>query len=155
MPNSKNNLFPILFLVLFLAALLPAGSWLVFKRLEKRLDVKIQAHFSPAIFSPVFYLKNAHFEWKGKVRFEKGDLKVAYEPFSFFSREGLRIRLSGENLEMRLLGDWAAMQGVEHARVEKFGADFSVGAKGLNEIYYAEAHSSAFQFHIEKRENQR
>ncbi len=153
MPNSKNNIFLILLIALFLAVLPPAGSWMVCKRLEKRLDVKIEGDFVPAMLLPVFYLKNTRFEWKGKVRFEKGDLRVAYEPLSFFSRKGVRIRLSGKDLEMRLLGDWATMQGVEKTHLEKFEADFSVGAKGLNEIYYSEAQSKAFQFHIKKSEN--
>ena len=123
---------------------------MVFRRLEKKLDIQIQGGFAPVMFAPVFYLKKARFEWNRKVRFENGDLKAEYNPFSFFSPEGMRIRLSGKNLDVRLLGDWAAMQGVEQAHLEKLEADFSLGRKGLNEIYYLQVESNAFRFHIEK-----
>src|SRR3990167_3298335 len=106
MPNLKNNIFLILLAAVLLpVALPPVGGWMIRERLEKRLDIKIKGNFVPAMFSTVFYLKNARFEWKGKVRFEKGDLRVAYELLSFFSNRGVRIRLSGKDLEMRLLGD--------------------------------------------------
>lgn len=145
---------PVFLLVLILfVALPPAANWAVFKRLEKRLDLRIEGRFAPVPFAPVFYLKNTRFEWKGKVFFENGDLKVDYRPLSFFSSEGMRTRLSGKNLDVRLLGDWAMMQGVEKAHLEKFDADFSLGRKGLNEIYYLQVESDVFQFHIKKSAN--
>ena len=149
----KKNIF-LLILIVFLLAVFPlAGSLAVCKHLEHRLDIKIQGQFAPGLFTPAFYLKNARFEWNGKVRFENGDLKVEYNPFSFLMPEGLRVRLTGKNLQVRLLGDWAKMQGVEKADLEKFEADFSLGRKGLNEIYCVEVESKAFQFHLRKSEN--
>lgn len=142
---------PAVFLIVLLfAGLPPAASWIVFKRLEKRLDLQIKGRFAPVIFAPVFYLKKARFEWNGKVRFENGDLKADYDLFSFFSPQGVRVRLSGKNLDVRLLGDWAMMQGVEQAHLEKFEVDFSLGRKGLNEIYYLQVDSNVFRFHMEK-----
>lgn len=140
-------------LVLFLAGLPVLGSWSVYKRLESRLDLKIQGRFSPRIFASAFDLNNAQFEWNGKVLFEKGDLKVEYNPFSFFLPQGLRVRLTGKNLQVRLLGDWAKMQGVEKADLQKFEADFSLGRKGLNEIYCVEVQSQVFQFQLKKSED--
>ena len=152
-PRMKRNFFFIGVMALFLATLPLIASWSVCQRLENRLNIQIEGRFVPVLFAPVFYLKDTQFEWNRKVRFEKGDLKVAYEPLSLLSREGLRVRLSGKDLKIRLLGDWARMQGVENADLEKFRADFSLGRKGLNEIYCVEAESKAFQFHLEKSEN--
>ena len=148
-PAQKKIVFGVI-LFLLLIDLPVIGSWLVYRRIQNRLDLKIQGQFVSRIFVPVFYVRNASFEWNGKVRFEHGDLQVNYRPFSFLSPAGLRIHLSGENLQVRLLGDWAKMEGVENADLEKFDADFSLGRKGLNEIYWVQVESRAFQFHLKK-----
>ncbi len=146
--KKNSRLFLIAFI--FLAGLPVLTSWGIYKHLENRLEIKIRGQFLPVPFAPVFYLKNAQFQWNGKVHFENGHLKVSYNPFSFLSSRGVRVRLTGGGLQVQLLGDWAKMQGVEKAALERFKAEFSVGANGINEIYCVEVQSPAFQFNLKE-----
>ena len=150
--SQKSGVAVLLFAVMLCSAPIPGAFW-VRRQLQHRLDIKIEGNFIPMPFVPVFYLKDAHFEWRGRLRFENGDLKVCYNPFSFFAGRGIRIQLKGKKLDVRLLGDWAKMQGVEQASIEKLEADFSLGKKGLSEIYSVDVQSKAFQFRLKKSEN--
>ena len=148
----QRKILPCFFLLLVLSGLPVLGSRIVYGVIQHRLKIKMEGRFVPQIAKTSFYLKDAYFQWEDKVRFENGDLRVDYSPVSFLNPNGLRIRLSGKNLQVHLLGDWAKMEGVERATLEKFNADFSLGRKGLNEIYWVQVDSRAFQFQLKKSE---
>ena len=144
---------PIFLCFVLIAAAPIVGACWVHYELQRRLEMKIEGKFIPMPFAPVFYLKDSHFEWNGKVRFESGDLKIQYNPFFLLAGGGIHVRLEGKNLQVRLLGDWAKMQGVEQAAIENLEADFSLGKKGLSEVYFVDVRSRAFQFKLKKSDN--
>ena len=142
---------------LFLAAALgflppTLGGWIVQAKIQNRIQLKIKGTYLPIPFSSVFYLRNAQFSWDDRIQLLAGHLKVSYDFRSLAGRK-LRVRLSSRDLNIRLLGGWAEMEGVGDAHVRRFYADLGFGPKGIEEIFEAEVDSPAFQFRIQKTEN--
>ncbi len=126
------------------------GYW-VKSRIEHRMKMPVRGTYVPVFLVPSFYLKNAEFEMPGKVKLLSGHLKVDYDPFSVFLGN-MRVKLSSDRIQMRLLGAWAELEGVEDASVDHFEAEVGIGPKGLSEIYAVNAKSQSFQFQIKKSE---
>ena len=138
--------------LLVLSLLPPLASFWVREEMSRRTKIKIQGRFEPLFFLPVFYLKDVHLEWSGKVAAHSGDLRIEFDPF-FFLRPDLRVKLSSQNLSVTFLGDWAKNQGVRSTELKVFEADLALGREGIREIYSLEARSPEFQFHLEKSED--
>ena len=81
-----------------------------------------------------------------------GDFKVEYDPLSLLPGRNLRLRLSGKNFKVHLMGGWSRMNGVEDAAVDSFFGDIELDSKGISEIHALHAQSPVFQFHIGKNE---
>src|SRR5262245_38611857 len=112
-PARSFKVLWVFFLVAVLAFAAPlAGGLKIRRALQTRLELVMSGKFVPAPFAPSFRLKDAAFEWRGKVRLDSGDLLVHYDPAALL-RNTLKLRLSGTGLEIRLLDDWAKSQGVE------------------------------------------
>lgn len=135
--------------VLWVAVAVVSG-FVVFHQIQKRLDLQIEAKFVPSFLLPGFDLKNVRFQWEGHVEFLSGDVRVQYDPLSLLFGKQIRIRVRSESSSVRLIGDWARMQGVEKARVDRLDAEVGLGRKGIREIYGVELESPEFQFHVRK-----
>ena len=118
--------------------------------MEERMNLKIHGIFLPVFFLPTFYLQNTSLEWDQHVKVISGTLRVDYDLFSFLPGDGLSVRLSGKKLSVELLGDWAAMEGVRSAQIDRFEAKFKLGKEGIREIDYFTAESPAFQFRLKR-----
>jgi hypothetical protein len=163
MPESKSpasgvkkSRVPLIFLLagllIFLAAAPAVGGWVIKKRIERRLDLKMTGDYTPALFRPVFYLHNVTFEWRDRIKFLSGNLEVRYNPVDLFSGSKLRVKLSGKDFDIELLKDWAKVQGVENAAVDVFYADLEFDSRGLREIHAVDVQSKMFQFKIASSE---
>lgn len=139
-------------LVVAAAAVPAVGGLAVSHLIQRRLDLKVEGIFVPIPFFPAFYLRDARFHWKDRVELLSGDLKVDYDPASFVAGRILRVRLSGNHLEIRLLGRWAELEDTEHAQVDQFHAGLGFGPQGLEEIDSVRLQSPTFQFQIRKTE---
>lgn len=145
--------FRIFFFVFSFLIIFPVGSsFFVRMKLEHLLKAEVKGNFVPVPGVPTFYFKNADFEWEHKVKFVSGDLKVEYDLFSLL-RRSLRIKISGKYLQIKLLGDWAAMEGVQDATLDSLYADLEFDQHGIRELNQVEAKSPKFQFHVKKSEN--
>src|SRR3989344_1159700 len=129
--------FGFLIIILLICATLlpPVLGWVVWRDLGHRMKMKISGRYTPAFFVPSFEIRNVHFEWDEKVKLLSGNVRVTYDPLSYVFKNAFRLRLSGENLSAKLLGEWAQMEGVQDATLKHFHADFLLGKKGLEEIY--------------------
>lgn len=136
-------------LVILMLAPAAVGLW-VYGAIQHRMNLDFKGTFVPTVLQPVFYLRNARFEWQDKVRFVSGTLKVEYDPLSLIRRNPIRLKLQGQNIEIEFLGDWAEIQGVENVTLDEFRVDFGVSPDGIREIYFLDAQSPVFQFHVEK-----
>lgn len=143
----------VLALLIFVAVFFSLGGMWVQFQIQKRIHLELRGNFAPVFFRPSFYLRNAHVEWKRKVELESGTLKVEYNPVSLLTGKYLRVKLSGENLPIQFLGEWAQMQGIQKVTLKNFDADLELDASGIREIFYLNAESPGFQFHIKKSEN--
>ncbi len=144
----------ILFLGFGIAASAP--WWLgaqVRKAVEQSLEIRLNGTLEPVFLKPAFNLRGAGFTWEGRVRLISGDVSVRYDPFFLLKRGNLRVRISGEALQIRLEGDWAKLQGVTDAQLEHLTADLGLDRSGVREIYAMDVKSSQFQFQIVKSEN--
>lgn len=128
----------------------PASGFLVFHQIQRCLDLKIAGQFVPSFLFPGFYVRDVRFQWEGRVEFLSGDVEVRYDPLSAILGKLLRIRVKSESSSIRLTGDWARMQGVEQARVDRLDAEVGLARKGIREIYGIELESPEFQFHVRK-----
>lgn len=141
-------------LILVSSVVLPfLAAWKVQASLEKRIEIKMSGQILPVFFTTTFFIRDARFEWRNKVKLISGNLKVTYDPVFFLKRDYLRVRLVGHGLSAKLLGDWAKVQGVEELGLDSLDADLVFDRKGLKEINGIEALSPAFQFRIKKSEN--
>ena len=149
----RRKITTALFFLLVLAVFGPAvaGFW-VRSKIEHCLKTQIAGTYVPRWFRPSFTLRNVRFEWKQKVEFVSGDLRVDYRPWSLISGGPLRVRLSSGKLGVRLKGEWARLEGVEDLSLDRFEADLGFGREGIREIYGVEALSPRFQFHIKNSE---
>ena len=139
----RREFFFAAFLFLFVMGLVfprVVGRW-VRHELENRMKTKIEGVFSPAFFVASFRLRDARFVWPGRVKLISGDLKIDYDPFSFLRGESLRIKISSQNLSVKLLGKWAEAEGIEDVKFEHFFADLGMGREGLEEVFGIEAQS--------------
>ncbi len=141
---------PIAFVLVLAVLIPPVVGYGVFRRLQSRLKLKIQGQYAPVLFLPEFKVKNASFRWEDKVELMAGDIRVEYRPLSVFWGDNLCVKVSGAGVKVKLLGSWAAMQGVQDSTVETFEADLGISAKGLKEILGVEIVSPQFQFRIKK-----
>jgi hypothetical protein len=132
-------------LALFSSSIL--GLW-VKQELENRMKTEIQGRFSPVYFQPTFYLQDVHLKWKDKVEVLSGDLKVDYDLFSLLGGNSLRVKISGQNISTKLLGDWSQMGAPEQVEFENVYADLGFGRKGLQQIYGLSAKSPVWNFEI-------
>lgn len=88
----------------------------------------------------------------GKVRLISGNLRVDYNPLTMIFTDVVRVRLSSDKIQAKLLGVWAELQGVEDALIDHFVAEVGIGPKGLTEIYGVDIKSQSFQFQIKNSE---
>lgn len=136
-----------------------AAAWLffvgaeywVFDQIQRRIEVRISGTWVPSLWKPSFTVKQAAFEWKDRVRFLSGDVKVDYDPWDLWARRNFRIRLLSENAAIQFLGEWGQLQGGEKMTVDKLFADIALDTQGLKEIYAAEVKSPSYQFQIQHR----
>lgn len=144
----------ILFLALGIAGSAPWWlGGLARKAVERSLEIRLEGTLEPVFLKPAFHLRGAGFTWNGRVRLISGDLSVSYDPFFLLKRGNLRVKISGEALQIRLEGDWARLQGVTDAKLDRLTADLGLDRSGVREIYEIDAKSSQFQFQILKSEN--
>lgn len=126
------------------------NAW-VYSEVQKRLDIKIGGNYVPAIFLPSFTVKNANFLWKDKVKLVTGDLEASFNIFSVVSDKGVRIKIKSQNCDIKFVGKWANLQGVEDVLLKDFFADIAIDFNGISEIYQISAMSPEFQFSIKKK----
>lgn len=138
-------------LVIVLVWPLLCGVW-VKNRIERRMKMPIKGTYVPVFFAPTFYLRNAEFEMRGKVRLVSGHLKVDYNPLTMILGDVVRVRLTSDKIQVQLLGAWQDLQGVQDALVDHFEAEVGIGPKGLAEIYAVDIKSQSFQFQIKNSE---
>ena len=124
-----------------------SGYW-VWQELEKRTEMEIGGSFSPRFFLPSFYLKDAHFAWDEKIHLVSGTIKVEYDLLALLSGGHLRVKLSSQDLTVKLLGELAEMEGVSDVRFDHFYADLTFGREGIEEIFSLQAESPTIQFHF-------
>ena len=61
-----------------------------------------------------------------KVQLQKGDLLVDYKLIDLLKGWPLRVQFSGQNVGIRLLGEWAEIQGLEDVVLDEFYVDVAV-----------------------------
>lgn len=146
----------LVFLILILAALAPpaAGLW-VHHEIQHRMKFRIEGKVVPDFFRSSYSIENARFLWERRVSLRSGRLKVAYDLGTYLRSGILRVRLSSPDLHLELLGSWAKLQGASDVRAAKFEADLGIGREGLEEIFFIEIESPAFQFRIRNSDNKK
>jgi len=141
----------VILLILLLLLATPYGfNYWVYHQIQDRLGIEIQGDFRPDIFVPKFEVRDATFDWEDRVMYEKGDIRVSFDWLHLFFKEGIRIRIESQNSQIKLLGEWAKLQGVSEASIDSLIADLVVTSSGLSDIYEVEARSKDFQFSIHK-----
>lgn len=150
--NAKKVMAACGLLVLLLATPSLLSLW-VFHELQERLKLKGHGHFVPVFWAPAFWVRKGDFEWRKTLKLSSGDIKVEYHPFLVFQGGRLRVRLSGEDLEVRALDDAVKLQGIEKIPVDSFSIELVVGPEGLEGIYGMEVDSPQFQFHLKNSDN--
>ncbi|MGI6240425.1 MAG: hypothetical protein ACOYJW_00605 [Candidatus Omnitrophota bacterium] len=146
-----RRFLPLCFFLLLLVSVLGGLSGLnywVFHEIQNRLEIRVTGRFTPDLFRTGFQIRHGSFFWKEKVQLVDGHVQVRYDPWTIFSRDGIRIILKSDYADIRLLGNWAKWKGVESARVELLDVDFVLGSHRLTAINEIEVRSSSFQFVI-------
>ncbi len=145
-PNKKKTLSVLTAVALIAGLLMSSGVWVAFA-IQHRLKLNVHGTYLPVPFVPAFYVRGANFSWREKVTLVSGNLKVHYSPIALLAGR-VRTKISGQNLRIRLEGDWARMQQVEDVTLKTFKADLEIGPGGIREIYLLDAYSPEFQFRI-------
>ncbi|MBI3306693.1 MAG: hypothetical protein HYZ84_02645 [Candidatus Omnitrophica bacterium] len=148
MPESKTYLF-IFLLIIVIGPVF--SSVLAYQKLQKNMKIHIDGNFIPFPLFPGFQVREAYFTWRDKVELISGNLNVRYN-LVFFLPSSFRIRVQGRSLQVKLLGSWAAQEGIQNLNLDFFEADLGLDRSGIREIYGIEAISPQFQFRVKKSE---
>ncbi len=138
--------------ILIAVVLPPLVDWKIHREIQNHLKVKISGDFFPALLNPSYALRNVRFEWPDKIRLFSGNLEIEYNPLAVLEIRPLVVHVTGENLQVQLLGRWAEAQGVGKTFIKKLDAKFRIDSRGLREVYLLKIDSPAFQFHIKESE---
>lgn len=141
----KKVVFFIGLLILTLAVP-PSFSFFIYKEVSKRTRAEVQGQFSPVFFSPSFNLSKASIQWDDKVRISSGDLHVEYSPLTFLKGGGVRIKISGVDLPVQLMGSFAGMAPKNSVTIQDFYADVTINKDGLQEIHMIRAEAPEMHF---------
>ena len=128
-----------------------ATAFWVKNQIQNQMHTEIRAKCIPFFILPSLYLRDLRFKWHDKIEFLSGDLKVDYSLIPFLEPR-LRLKLKGKNLAVRLLGEWARMEGVQSVNLEHLDADLEFRGGVLAEVHSIDARSPSFQFQIKKSE---
>lgn len=155
MPEMSQNtvrsyLKPVLLSLLILLSLQWGASIWIQQEIQKRLEIRLTGNFWPLPLLPSVVGDPAGLEWKNRVTILSGKLKIDYNVFPLLFQNSIRIQITGKNLQARLFGDWAKLQGVENIQIDHLDADLEIVKKGLGEVYEVHAESPSFHFVIEK-----
>lgn len=132
-----------------LAALCSLGlNFWVFKEIQKRLEIKIEGHYIPAVFTPSFRIEKGSFNWEDKVSLVEGAMEVHFDLTPLIAGKGIRIVVQSPGAKIKFLGNWALQEGIEDATVDTLYADVILGRRGLSGINLIEAKSPSFQFSL-------
>ncbi len=145
----------IVFLILIILLLPAASGYWIRLELEKRTEMEIGGTYIPRLIFPSFFLRDAHFAWDDKVKLVSGHLKVDYDLFSLLSGRPLRVTLTSSNLTIKLLGEWADMEGISDVQLDRFYADLAFDGDGLREVFQVHAESPTLQFHFGESKRQK
>ena len=121
---------------------------LVYHELQSRLKIRMGGSYVPAVFIPSFEVRHGTFVWEDRVQLVDGNFKVTFDPLTLFSRQGIRIILTGTTSRIKLLGGWARQEGIENATVDTLLADITLGRRGLTGINEVDVRSQSFQFSL-------
>jgi hypothetical protein len=144
----KRKVFVAGLVILGLMASSGAVEIWVCHEIQARLHIKIEGKYDPMFFRPAFRIRDARFTWRQKVELLSGDLNVRYDLLKLVSSNQIRVRLSGRDLKVKLLGSWSKIQGIENAVIRNLDTGIAIGPGGLEKIDYLELDSDEFQFRI-------
>ena len=124
----------------------PLLGFVVYKEIGKRTETQIDGVFTPAFFTSSFNIENVSIEWQEKVKLNSGNLNVVYQLWPFLTGRGLRLKISGQNLPVTLMGDLVNLAPQESIIIQDFYADLTISNNGLQEINALKAISPEMQF---------
>lgn len=134
---------------LLIVTLLGIGfNFLVYQDIQKRLGIQLKGQYVPVFLLPKFEFRQGSFIWKNKVQLVQGDFELTFDPLTVLSRGGIRLIVTSQNSELKLLGDWALQGSGEKMTVDTLFADIVLGRRGLTAINQIEVKSKAFQFSL-------
>lgn len=148
--KEKKKIFFLILVFILLTGLVP--PFVLKHKLEKALGAPIHGLVIPTLVAPLFYVKDVQFVWKDKLECRSGNVWVRYNLVSFFLGHP-RLEVSGKNLNVRLLGQWAKMGSEGEALVDNFDTEFVATGRGLEQVNRLIVSSSKFQFRLEPSEN--
>lgn len=148
-----KNILTVLVMAVILGLLSLGVNFWVYHELQRRLDIRFEGKYRPALFIPSFTLERGVFSWKDRVELLEGNFKVTFDPLTLVSHQGLRIIVESRGIKIRLLGSWALQQGIEEATVDLLVADVVLGRRGLSGINEVEVVSKSFQFSLKNADS--
>ena len=150
MKAEATKIRPVLSAVLFVFLVqLLSGIWVSYE-LQRRLDLRVKGTFWPIPFLPSFYSHPARLEWKNRITLLSGSVKIDYNLLPLVIKNSIRVKVTGKNIRARLSGEWAKMEGVQDATIDRLDADLEIAPRGVGEIYFVNVQSPSFQFHIQR-----
>lgn len=136
-------------LALFFSVPYVSNLW-VGNQLQKELDLEFEGKVKPKMFVAAFDVVDPKITWNERISLSRGKLSVDYQLLDLLTGLPLRLQFSGENVGVKLLGDWAQMQGVEDAVLDKLFVDVAVGRSGLEEVYSVFVKSPKLNFEMKE-----
>jgi len=123
-------------------------AWRVFQELKSRADFRIEGDFSPRWPAPAFDLRRVRLDWDRKIRVLEGDLRIEFDPFLFWRKRWIRVRLSGEKIPATVLEKGWVPQDLEKVTFDRIYAELLFDLDGLRDILALKVESPrvAFQF---------